>query len=60
LFKLKIEFIFRSNIDDTSDEEIDDLNSPDDIQLVDYQKNISGNNSVSNYCFPELFKNTEQ
>lgn len=52
--------MFRSNLDDTSDEDIEELNSYEDIKLNDFQKKNSDANTTSTYRFQDSFINTEQ
>lgn len=51
--------IFRSNLDDMSDEDTEELNKYEDNEC-DFQKNISDPNIVSILHFQESIKSTEQ
>lgn len=53
-------FIFRSNLDDTCDEDIEEPNLYEDIKSNDFQKENSDVNTTSAYRFQESFINTEQ
>jgi len=50
---------FRSILDDTNDEDADELNLSQDLSN-DFKNTISDSNSTYTYSFPEPFKNAEQ
>jgi len=50
---------FRSILDDTNDEDTDELNLFEDLSN-DFKSTISDSNSTYTYGFPEQFKNAEQ
>jgi len=50
-------FYFRSNLDDTNDEDAEELNLSEDLSN-DFKNIIPDSNST--YDFSESFKNTEQ
>jgi len=63
--KKKKEYIFifyfclRSNLDNSSDDDVEELNLSADFPN-DFKNSISDSNSMSNYSFIESFKNTDQ